>query len=290
MPQIAYSAQNTALYHPEQGDSVLRNTHWPNEVALAGEMSRLAYWRAEVPGNQQLERLQGTLQNAGFASPALLIDKSHDAYGFGCIAQSGLCVLAFRGTQADHYEDFITNIQVISKQWPVACEHGRVHKGFRDSAIGLLAQTLGWLQSVAHQRTRLLICGHSLGGAIATLLAAPTLADALITFGCPRVGDDDFADALEARASLQIVRVVDCCDVVPTVPPSFMGYQHVGEARHIDHQGQILQSPSYAALKRDRRDARKAYAALWMEDPIRRVPIRDLADHAPINYIRAFWP
>ena len=289
MLKIDYSAQNTALYHPELSGTVLQSSKWPSEVALAAELSRLAYVRAENPGREQFSRLEKALDEGGFASPSLLVDPSEDAYGYASIDGDGFCILAFRGTQADRFEDFLTNIQVISTHWPMVGEWGRVHKGFRDSAAGLLKQTSTWLQDVASRRKRLLICGHSLGGAIATLLAIPANADALITFGCPRVGDDDFADALESRATLQMIRVVDCCDLVPTVPPPYMGYHHAGEALHIDHQGLILKSPSYAELRLDRRAGRRAYSALWLEDPARRVPFRELADHAPINYIRAFW-
>lgn len=289
MLTIDYSARNTALYHPELSGTVLQSAKWPSEEALAAELSRLAYVRAEEPARDQFARLEKALANGGFASPSLLVNTSEDAYGYATINEDGFCILAFRGTQADHVEDFLTNIQVMSTHWPTAGEAGRVHKGFRDSAAGLLQQTSTWLRDVATRRKRLLICGHSLGGAIATLLAIPFNADALITFGRPRVGDDDFVDALESRAMLKMIRVVDCCDVVPTVPPPYMGYHHAGEALHIDHQGQILDSPSYSELRLDRRAGRRAYSALWLEDPARCVPFRELADHAPINYIRAFW-
>lgn len=289
MLKIEYSAQNTALYHPELSGTVLQSSKWPSGVALAAELSRLAYIRAEDPGTLQFARLENALEKGGFASPTLLVDATKDAYGYASIDGDGFCILAFRGTQADRFEDFLTNIQIMSTHWPTAGECGRVHKGFRDSAAGLLKQTTTWLQDIASRRKRLLICGHSLGGAIATLLAITANADALITFGCPRVGDDDFADALESRATLQINRVVDCCDVVPTVPPPYMGYHHAGAALYIDHQGLILKGPSYAELRLDRRAGRKAYSAIWLEDPAQRVPFRELADHAPINYIRAFW-
>lgn len=290
MLKISYSAENVALYHPERGPTVLWSSRWPSEVALASELSRLAYLRAEEPGGEQFAILENALHKGGFVSPTLFVNKSEDAYGYASINADGLCILAFRGTQADRIDDFITNIQIVSTPWPMLGDRARVHKGFRDSAAGLLEQTNTWLQNIAQNRKRLLMCGHSLGGAIATLLAVPANADALITFGCPRVGDDDFADILESRKTLKMIRVVDCCDVVPTIPPPYMGYDHAGEALHIDHQGGILKSPSYAELRRDRRAGRRAYTALWLKDPARRVPVRELADHAPVNYIRAFWP
>ena len=125
---------------------------------------------------------------------------------------------------------------------------------------------------MAGTRTRLLLCGHSLGGAIANILAVDLRPNALITFGCPRVGDDQFVEYL-----------------TPTVPLPFMGYEHAGDALYINNQGLLIVHPDYSALKRDRAAGRKAYAALVSADPLSCVPVRDLADHAPINYIRSFW-
>lgn len=293
MPGIHYSARNDALYHPERRASLLKDPHWPGEIALAAELSRLAYLRAENdPDGSQRKLLQDALQAGGFSQPVLLVDSETDAYGFAARNQDGLCILAFRGTQPDRYEDFITNIQVTFESWPVAGEHSRVHKGFRASATGLWPQTLHWLQEpdTRRHRSRLLVCGHSLGGAIASLLAVPADADTLITFGCPRVGNDAFAHHLETVHGLQLTRVVNCCDAVPTVPIPLMGYAHAGAALRINSKGQVLAHPSEASLHADRQAGRRRYAAFFADDPVHNVPVRDLADHAPINYIRAFWP
>lgn len=293
MPGIHYSAQNDALYHPERRASLLKDSHWPGEIALAAELSRLAYLRAENdPDGSQQKRLQDALQAGGFTPPVLLVDSATDAYGFAARNQDGLCILVFRGTQPDHYEDFITNIQVTFAPWPVAGVNSQVHKGFSESATALWPQTLNWLQApdTRNHRSRLLICGHSLGGAIASLLAIPAAANTLITFGCPRVGNDAFAHHLEMLPGLQITRVVNCCDAVPTVPLPLMGYAHPGAALRINSKGQVLTHPSEAMLHADRQAGRRRYAALFDDDPFHNVPVRDLADHAPINYIRAFWP
>ena len=289
MVQMAYDPTNVALYHPEAGDTVFKRGPWPGEVALAAQMSRLAYLRVDTEPDQ-LSRLESALQLADFAAPELFVDGNTDSYGFGTINPQGLVILAFRGTQADHFDDFITNIQFRLAQWPDVSPHGRVHQGFNKSAQAMLEKALPWLKQIEGKRSRLLICGHSLGGAIATLLALPTEADALITLGCPRVGDDDFARYVQSAAHLQITRVVNCCDVVPTVPFEFMGYVHVGNATHLDRHGQILVSPQYAQLKADRSAAVEEYNALYLANPLNNVPFRRLADHAPGNYIRAFWP
>jgi hypothetical protein len=81
------------------------------------------------------------------------------------------------------------------------------------------------------------ITGHSLGAGVATVFAARLLASrtpyklALYTFGSPRVGNDEFARALNqqfAGASSPIVRYHHDGDPVPTLPPAIFGFTHVG--------------------------------------------------------------
>jgi len=288
MPRIAYSAENTALYHPENGNIFLSDPHWPDEAALAIALSQMAYLRAES-SLEQRSRLTVALSSAGFSTLRLFVDNASDTYGFACCNEQGLCVVAFRGTQADRYQDFLTNLQFGFNRWPDSRDCGRVHVGFFNSARSVLLAITEWLEEMAGTRTRLLLCGHSLGGAIANILAVDLRPNALITFGCPRVGDDQFVEYLTHQPQLQITRVVNCCDAVPTVPLPFMGYEHAGDALYINNQGLLIVHPDYSALKRDRAAGRKAYAALVSADPLSCVPVRDLADHAPINYIRSFW-
>ena len=283
---VAYSADNQSLYHPEQDITLLCDSDWPDEIALAAELSRLAYLRAEKEGAGEKEKLTGILKAAGFGAPELLNDVARDAYGFATCHASGLCVLAFRGTQIDHYQDFLTNIQTL----PEYCRYGRVHTGFQKSAQALQPLAENWLKKMTAKRTHLLICGHSLGGAIATLLAMALQPDTLITIGCPRVGDDAFVSSLLGQPQLQVIRVVNCCDAVPTVPPTFLGYEHAGNALYLDCNGKLLHNPTARALKSDRAAGRKIYAPLYEADRLNHVPMRWLADHAPHNYIRAFWP
>ena len=66
---VAYSADNQSLYHPERDITLLCDSDWPDEIALAAELSRLAYLRAEKKGAGEKEKLTGILKRRGLARP-----------------------------------------------------------------------------------------------------------------------------------------------------------------------------------------------------------------------------
>jgi pimeloyl-ACP methyl ester carboxylesterase len=131
----------------------------------------------------------------------------------------------------------------------------------------------------------LILAGHSLGGALATLIATllpPTL---LVTLGSPRVGNTEFVASL---AGVEIVRLVDGCDLVTQLPPAFSLYAHAGATSYITCAGECLQNPDAGFIEADRTQGRTRYVVdhAWRRGA---VLLRDLADHAPINYARAFF-
>ncbi|MDN3922440.1 lipase family protein [Roseateles violae] len=285
MPQIPYDASRKALFHPEARETLFaQGLATGDEVQLALEAARLAYYRYDEEA-EQLERLAQALALAGFGRPELFSHADSDGQGYGCVNAEGLGLLAFRGTQPDHVGDLVSDVRFVLKPWELG--RGKVHAGFRHTALGLWPEVQRWLAAARPQR--LIVCGHSLGAAIATLLALPAGAQRLVTLGSPRVGDADFAADLEA-SSLEPLRVVGCCDVVTELPPAGLDFRHVGaDFVYIDRAGQRHASPSAELIDADRQAARHAYLG---EQAFRlgTVLIRDLADHAPINYLRAFWP
>ena len=100
------------------------------------------------------------------------------------------------------------------------------------------AGLLSALESAASKfgTTKLSITGHSSGGAVATLLAfdiargavSGFTADSIqsvITFGSPRVGNEEFV-AAHSSFGLPSWRVTHYRDMVPHVPEEMMGYKH----------------------------------------------------------------
>jgi len=97
------------------------------------------------------------------------------------------------------------------------------------------------------------------------------------------VGNSAFVTTLDG---MDIFRYRDCCDVVTRVPLTEMGYAHVGPARYIDRNGLVTLDPSETVIGADRVAAEADYLLkyAWKSG---NVGVRDLADHAPINYVWA---
>jgi pimeloyl-ACP methyl ester carboxylesterase len=131
---------------------------------------------------------------------------------------------------------------------------------------------------------RIVASGHSLGAALATLFASDHGEAELVTIGSPRVGTRAFAQTFGERT---VRRYVDCCDVVTTVPPAWIWFSHTQGEIYIDHAGKVRQPP-IGAFDRlaDQAAAKLEYVqlALGSWDTVK---VRDLADHAPVNYVSA---
>lgn len=105
-----------------------------------------------------------------------------------------------------------------------------LHKGFREDALALRADVTPYLR----KDYKIRVTGHSLGGAVAAIHAHMLFQDGynvtrLVTFGGPKVTDIDGKKAIQD--GIDVTRVVNEPDIVPTVPPqglSIGGYQHFG--------------------------------------------------------------
>lgn len=88
-------------------------------------------------------------------------------------------------------------------------------------------------------KEKYILTGHSLGGALADLMAIHTRTEerlsaiwehpdsSLITFGEPRVGDKSYAQLHDRYISpKRKLRFVNKRDIIPHVPPRFKGYYH----------------------------------------------------------------
>ena len=125
-----------------------------------------------------------------------------------------------------------------------------VHDGFKNYADAALSD--GILNFLAdhinnHPEEKIYITGHSLGGAVAVMIAV-RLADAganmdnvkVLTFGAPAIGNKNFAEKFKDK--IHLTRAVMDSDIVD-VSLDVFGYTHFGEV--VDYK-QVESSTQYA--------------------------------------------
>ena len=122
--------------------------------------------------------------------------------------------------------------------------------------------------------------------AMATLVASVLKPAWLVVLGSPRVENRAFIDTVRAANTR---RIVDCCDEVTRVPPPVGGYTHLPGCVYINRRGEAKSDPAQFEIDKDRFNAREEYLAHYYSWKRGAVLVRDLADHAPINYVRAFF-
>ena len=126
-------------------------------------------------------------------------------------------VLGFRGTEATSVKDIKADLGAKN----VPCESGgKIHSGFQTAYYQVASEIEAELKKPDNAKKPLLITGHSLGGALATIAAKVIKHDggvaACYTFGAPRVGDDDWV----ANMRSPVYRVVNAADCVTMLPPN----------------------------------------------------------------------
>ena len=142
-------------------------------------------------------------------------------------------LVAYRGTQQLH--DWLTNLNLRSRR---IGDLGKIHSGFYaafEVTQSHLESKIGELDDRA-----LVITGHSLGGAIATVAAAvwddTYEVTSVYTYGQPAVGKIRFRSRMRESYGDSFFRFVNDDDIVTRVPP---GYRHVGNLRHFDRNGDL---------------------------------------------------
>lgn len=265
---IPYDATKRALFQLDAAEDVFLHGEYQSEEAICAEMSRAAYLGDSARLNRALDRTNFSLEHAF---------KHRSTFAFLARCQrSGTLVLAFRGTTPDPH-DILTDIRFLPQKWATG---GSVHRGFAD-ALDTIWGTI--TAQIPSSDARLLMTGHSLGGALALLAASRLRPSKLFTFGSPSVGDEKFAKTV---AEVPHDRFHNCSDLVCRLPLALLGFVHAGAAHYIDSRGEIHSDPKDDFIVSDQRSASANYLARFAWRP-GTCALRELADHAPINYLSA---
>lgn len=175
--------------------------------------------------------------------------------GFATLSQGrdGWCHLAFKGSDLTNPDDLLIDLAAMLS---ANCTDGAGHSigtcalGFfaqygsiRDH--GKLFQRLGKRRARGDCRSGIVVTGHSLGGALASLFAADAVSRfaktyskktmKVVTFGEPRVFASKAADGLHSAVTK--FRVINRGDLLASVPLARSGFKHFGQVLHLDAAG-----------------------------------------------------
>lgn len=142
-------------------------------------------------------------------------------------------LVGFRGTLLT-IPQWTSNLEIKFEKWI----EGSVHEGFHQRYLEILSPALTYIRNARKRlpHADLIITGHSMGGAVATLFASklvdmnePALTpNAVYTYGSPRVGDKTFSKFVDGQLGGKLVRVMNEWDMVTDLPPTAFGYRHTG--------------------------------------------------------------
>lgn len=177
------------------------------------------------------------------------------------VKNTNFYILAFRGSESK--QDWILNFKTAKVPYQVETSptditdkqnQAMVHKGFNEYAKLALEVTDQQGKKltdflVEDPSAPILITGHSLGGAVATLYASrlldlgvPAERIQVITFGAPEVGNSAYANKFQDR--LPLLRITSSQDLIPISLNKFVGgYKNFG--KHLEYKAKLTKY-SYA--------------------------------------------
>jgi hypothetical protein len=167
--------------------------------------------------------------------------RADDEVSIGLICQvdqTGDVVIAIRGTEG--ILEWVHDAEFLQVPCPFLAGAGQTEDGFTAMYESLRTGAASDSPTVVNALVELrfpqpvssvTICGHSLGGALATLLALDVAANtvfnepAVYSYGSPRTGDSLFASTYN-QVVKNSYRIANRLDIIPALPPP-PDYEHV---------------------------------------------------------------
>ncbi|KIJ93133.1 hypothetical protein K443DRAFT_646862 [Laccaria amethystina LaAM-08-1] len=165
-------------------------------------------------------------------------------------------IVAHQGTDTSemHAKPDATDVDVLLKPlnptlFPGISSSIEAHSGFANEQAKTATKILAAVRTAisAHSATKVTIVGHSLGAALALLdsvylpLHISGVTFRTVGYGMPRVGNQAFADYVDAHLSL--THINNKKDPVPIIPGRFLGFHHPSGEVHIMESGSWVSCP-----------------------------------------------
>lgn len=244
-------------------DAPIRDIDTLRRSLLFAEISMLSY----LPDIEA----QPVFDGVGFTSVRYIEHDGAQAYELGTDTD---VIVVCRGTEPNEWNDIKADANALTD---VAETVGRVHRGFKREVDDIWPEIS---EPLVGETRDVWFCGHSLGGAMATICAgrsefSETVATAreVHTFGSPRVGTKRYIQS----ASVPHIRWVNNNDIVTRCPPRWLGYGHTGTLMYLDRNGDH-KTMTKALRSRDR------WAGFWAGLKVRQFD--HFSDHASLAYVQ----
>ena len=176
-----------------------------------------------------------------FIGPKFRSKNPTDSQAF-MITNKDTILISVRGTEGLFSHDLIQDGKFAKRSCPDSlASAGSAHHGFLQAFEYLWPEVDGYcknhLKNPEGELKRIFLTGHSLGGAVATLLACAVHFEfkdnpvTLYTYAGPRVGDIEFAKYWNHQ--VPHLRHVFRNDIIPAAPPAALGFRHFGHLRQM---------------------------------------------------------
>tara|TARA_Y100000356_G_scaffold134657_1_gene144602 strand:- start:366 stop:1148 length:783 start_codon:yes stop_codon:yes gene_type:complete len=201
---------------------------------LFAKLAKIAY------SNKKDARLSAKL--LGFTKTVLFDVDGAQTYVF---SSKHDVAIACRGTEPSEMNDVYADLEIFKAD---SVSGNKIHQGFKEEVDKVYDDVEKLLSRISKNKS-IWACGHSLGGAMATILAQRLEyknhhnIDTLFTFGSPRAGGPLFSQWCDANLNHQ--RFVNNNDVVPCVP-TYIRWRHNGKCLYIKSTGEVTELGRYS--------------------------------------------
>jgi triacylglycerol lipase len=250
----------------EGGHMSISTMNFNERSLLFAKLSSIAY--------SNIKEAKSQVKKLGFTTVEFYEKDGAQAYRF--MNKTDL-VIACRGTEPTEFNDISADLKAL----PVMAETiSRVHQGFKAEVDELWPAITEDINRKANLGKTLWFCGHSLGAAMATIMASRCLHDKeltnpveLYTFGSPRVGWRGYVKSLGVTHH----RWKNNNDIVTTVPLWAMGYVHHGTEHYLNAYGKYRKPTGWQLFK-------DKWRGIWMG--LKQGKIDSFGDHSMSEYIK----
>ncbi|KAF8800420.1 lipase class 3 family protein, partial [Phlegmacium glaucopus] len=173
----------------------------------------------------------------------------------GFSPSQGTAIVAYQGADTSQIQAHYTYADLLSGPldstlFPGISSSIQVNNDYANEHAKTATEILSAVQTTidVYSATTVTIVGHSLGAAIALIngvylplhISGP-VSFRMIGYGMPRVGNQAFADYLDAH--LDVTHINNKKDMVPIVPAPFLGYRNPSGEVHITEDNQWVSCP-----------------------------------------------